>query len=237
MGNMNLCIDIGNTSTKAAVFRNGKEVSYFKPFEVSDLVGLKEKYRDLSILSSISGSNPKLEKELKLSEVLTHETSLPIFLDYKTPETLGRDRIAAAVGAHYIDKKSNWIIVDLGTCLTLDVLVDGVFLGGLISPGVQMRFKAMNQFTAGLPLANQNYTTGFPGKSTIESLQVGVCKSVIYEINGYIRQLNEQYSDLKIVDCSSQNILFDKEVKNEIFARPKLVVEGLSHILDYNADK
>jgi type III pantothenate kinase len=119
----------------------------------------------------------------------------------------------------------------------MDLVVDGVFQGGLISPGVGMRLKAMNHFTAGLPLVDMDYSQNFPGKSTEESLQVGVCQSINHEINGYVRQLNSQFSDLKIVDCSSINIFFDKEVKNEIFARPKLVVEGLNHIIEYNVKK
>lgn len=232
---MNLCIDIGNTSTKAAVYEDGKLVDYHKPFDAEQLIAYKK--QGVNVLVSASGKNAELEKHLTAAVYLTHTTPLPIELDYNTPHTLGRDRIATAVGAYAMDAEATWAIIDLGTCLTLDLLHQGVFRGGLISPGVQMRFEAMHKFTAGLPLVEQNYNVTFPGKSTEESLQVGVCQSIGYEIEGYIRQLNRLYDHVRIVDCSSIKLGFGKEVKNEIFARPKLVVEGLNHILEYNAQK
>jgi type III pantothenate kinase len=236
MGKINLCIDIGNTSTKGAVYSNGKEVDYIKPFTADHLKQL-QKENEVDILVSKTGSNPELEELLNANSYLSHETSLPIKLDYKTPQTLGRDRIATAVGAYTMDEDSAWLIIDLGTCLTIDLLHNDTFYGGLISPGVPMRLKAMNEFTAGLPLVDYNYEVQFPGKTTEESLQVGVCQSIFYEIKGYIRQMNQQFNDLKIVDCSSVKLHFDKEVKNEIFARPKLVVQGLNNIIEYNAKK
>lgn len=235
MGKMNLCIDIGNTSTKAAVYKEGELLHYHKPFDSEQLKAYRK--QGVNVLVSASGKNPELEKHLAAQEYLSHSTPIPIGLDYDTPHTLGRDRIATAVGAYVIDADATWVIIDLGTCLTLDLLHSGVFKGGLISPGVQMRFAAMNKFTAGLPLVEQNYNVTFPGKSTEQSLQVGVCQSIGYEIDGYIRQLNIVYDEVKIVDCSSIKLSFGKEVKNEIFARPKLVVEGLNHILEYNAQK
>lgn len=233
---MNLCIDIGNTSTKASLFKDGKEVKYIKPFTVNHLAEISKEF-DFRVLVSRSGTDEALESVLEESDFLSHKTSIPIDLDYKTPETLGRDRIATGVGAYMMDKNATWLIIDLGTCLTMDLLENGIFRGGLISPGVDMRLRAMNHFTAGLPHVEMDYEQKFPGKSTEESLQVGVCQSIGYEINGYIRQLNAKFDNLKIVDCSSRNIFFEKEVKNEIFARPKLVVEGLNHILEYNVKK
>jgi type III pantothenate kinase len=235
MGKVNVCIDIGNTSTKAAAYSQGELIAYHKPFGVEQLNDYRK--QDATILVSASGKHPELEAYLEPSEFLTLETALPIELNYDTPHTLGRDRIATAVGAFAIDANAHWAIIDLGTCLTLDFLDKSRFMGGLISPGVQMRFKAMNVYTAGLPLVEQDYTISFPGKSTEQSLQVGVCQSIGYEIEGYIRQLNERYRGLKIVDCSSIKLHFGKEVKNEIFARPNLVLEGLNHIIEYNAKK
>jgi type III pantothenate kinase len=235
MDKMNLCIDIGNTSTKAAAYQDGELIAYHKPFGVEQLKEYKEE--GAHILVSASGENSEIEAFLTDDEYLTHAAQIPIEIDYATPHTLGRDRIAAAVGAYAIDNEATWIIIDLGTCLTIDLLHKGVYLGGLISPGVQMRFKAMNEYTAGLPLVEQNYEMIFPGKTTEHSLQVGVCQSIGYEIEGYIRQMNERYADIKIVHCSSLHLDFGKEVKNEIFARPNLVVEGLNHILEYNAKK
>ncbi len=236
MESVNLCIDIGNTSTKAAVFSSNHILEYFKPFTLDDLKNLRQKYR-LNILTSRSGSNPQLEQELREEEFVSHLTSIPLTLNYDTPHTLGRDRISNAVGAYMLDPKASWLVIDLGTCLTMDFVADGAFNGGLISPGVQMRFSAMNHYTEGLPLAEVDYDVVFPGKTTEDSLQVGVCQSIGYEMLGYIRQLNNNIKDLKIVDCSSREIVFDKVVKNEIFARPKLVLEGLNQILNYNAQE
>jgi len=180
MDKINLCIDIGNTSTKAAVYRNGVEIDYKKPFTAKHLKELRQK-NEVNILVSKTGSNPDLEKLLVESDYLSHQTPLPITLDYKTPHTLGRDRIATAVGTYSMNSSCAWLIIDLGTCLTIDLLYDGTFHGGLISPGVPMRLKAMNAFTAGLPLVDYNYDIQFPGKTTKESLQVGVCQSIFYE--------------------------------------------------------
>ena len=235
MDKMNLCIDIGNTSTKAAAYRDGELVAYHKPFGVDQLKEYRQ--QGVRVVVSASGKNPELEAFLVEEEYLWHTTPLPIAIDYDTPHTLGSDRIAAAVGAFAIDSEATWMIIDLGTCLTLDLLHKETFLGGIISPGVEMRFKAMSEYTSGLPLAEPNYEIIFPGKTTEQSLQVGVCQSIGYEMEGYIRQINEVYNDVKIVHCSSVHLDFGKEVKNEIFARPNLVVEGLNYILEYNAKK
>ena len=156
MDTVNLCIDIGNTTTKAALYSGGEEMAYIKPFTAELFKELVSTHSP-RVLVSKTGSNPELEDLLQDSDYLDHNTSLPIQIDYKTPDTLGRDRIAAAVGAYALQKDVSWLILDLGTCLTIDLLADNTFRGGLISPGVQMRFRAMNEFTAGLPLVNLDY--------------------------------------------------------------------------------
>ena len=235
MDTLKLCIDIGNTTTKAAIYRGDTEIEYIKPFTASDYQRVTAD--SVEVLVSKSGSNPELEALLAGDNYLSHTTPLPIVIGYDTPHTLGRDRIATAVSAYYIDPTLPWLIIDLGTCLTVDLLADGVFLGGLISPGVEMRLKAMHAFTAGLPLVDYDYDVRFPGKSTEQSLQVGVCQSIGYELEGYIREMNRQFPGLQIVDCSSVKIHFGNEVKNKIFARPKSVVQGLKNIIEYNAKK
>ena len=238
---MNLCIDIGNTSTKAALYQDSQEIRYLKPFSLDTYKELEKEFNLLQVLVCKTGENVELEAyilETKGESVfLNQETKLPISLNYKTPHTLGRDRIATAVAAHYLDKEATWLVIDLGTCLTLDLVNKESFEGGLISPGVNMRLKAMSQFTAQLPLVEFDYNVTFPGKNTEESLQVGVCQGVEYEINGHIGQLNVRFEHLKVVDCSSIQLHFVKEVKNKIFARPKLVLEGLNNIIEYNAKK
>lgn len=236
MATINLCIDIGNTSTKAALFKNGIEVAYWKPFTVADFKDVIDNEK-VDILVSKTGKNSELEALLEAKHYLTSDTKLPISLNYKTPKTLGPDRIATAAGVVAIDAENPWIIIDLGTCLTLDLVINKQFQGGLISPGVQMRLKAMHHFTAALPLVEMDFGILFPGKSTQESMQVGVCQSIMIEIYGYINLLNSSYSYLNIMDCSSLPLNFDKELKNKIFARPKLVLQGLNYILEHNANK
>jgi type III pantothenate kinase len=235
MATLNLCIDIGNTSTKAALFKDGEEVNYWKPFS-ADIFKELTSYQSVTILVSKTGKNEELEALLSEKDYLTSRTNLPLKLDYKTPQTLGPDRIATAAGVLAIDKENPWVIIDLGTCLTLDLVAEGAFQGGLISPGVQMRFKAMHEFTAALPLVQMDFNTVFPGKSTQESLQVGVCQSIMHEITGYITMLNKGYPYLNVMDCSSLALNFDKDLKNKIFARPKLVLYGLNYILEQNAN-
>lgn len=231
MDRINLCIDIGNTRTKAALFKNQVELAYQSDLNVNTFLAWRRQHNP-RILVSASGRNDELQAHLQEEHYLNHHTPLPITLNYKTPETLGRDRIAAAVGAYTIDSDATWLIVDLGTCLTLDVVHKHCFEGGLIAPGIEMRFRAMHEFTAGLPLVYYKKDILFPGKSTEESLQVGVGQSIVYEIQGYVRQLKAMFPDLKIVDCSGYPLNFDKEGKNEIFARPKLVLEGLNTIIN-----
>jgi type III pantothenate kinase len=105
----------------------------------------------------------------------------------------------------------------------------------MISPGMGIRFKAMNQFTAGLPLVKMDDSKKFPGKSTVESIQIGVSQSIRHEIMGYVQEQNELYDSLKIVFCGENILHFDKVIKNEIFARPNLVLEGLNYIIQHHA--
>jgi type III pantothenate kinase len=234
MATLNLCIDIGNTSTKGALFEDGAEIAYWKPFDIAKFKEITSQH-DVNILVSKTGKNEELEEYIKPKEYLSAKTSLPLELDYDTPHTLGPDRIATAAGVISIDSKNPWLVIDLGTCLTMDLVANGAFRGGLIAPGVQMRFQAMHEFTAALPLIRMNFETQFPGKSTEQSMQVGVCQSIMLEIEGFISLLNQSYDYLNIMDCSSLPLNFDKDLKNKIFARPKLVLHGLNYILEQNA--
>lgn len=234
MDNLRLCIDIGNTVTKAGLFQEGIMRDFYSNFSIEDLRSIRETHGNVPIMVARSGKNDALESELDPGQFLTADTPMPMHLEYDTPETLGPDRIAAALGAYAIDSNATWVIVDLGTCLTLDLLHDGRFEGGMISPGIEMRFKAMHQFTSALPRVEFNNKVTFPGKSTTESMQVGVFQSIQYEIQGYVRQLRASFDKVNIVDCSRYSVDFDIAIKNEIFARPNLVLEGLNYLLEQN---
>ncbi len=234
---MNLCIDIGNTRTKAALYEAYDEIEYFPHFESSDLYRILEGGQH-SVIISKSGRNTLLEStlnQLKQYNLLSYKSKLPIQLNYMTPQTLGADRIASAVAASHYYAGRNVLIVDLGTCLTIDFIdQSAVFQGGLIAPGVDMRLKSMHEYTAALPLVENNDKVTFPGKSTAESLQVGAYQSVMQEIKGYINLLSEQYKDLIVVDCSGTRLHFDKEDNYQIFAHPKFVLQGLNVIANQN---
>lgn len=230
---MNLCIDIGNTSTKAAIYENSHEIAYYEAF---DLNAFKEVFNGQNVLISKSGSDEYLEKGLEAEgvyNVLDYKKIKGLELDYTTPETLGTDRIAAAYAAKSLYPEQVVLVLDAGTCITLDLVDDkAVFRGGMIAPGIEMRLKAMHDYTAKLPSVEINENVTFPGRSTAESMQVGAYQSVINELMSYFNSLTEQYGKLVIVDCSKRKLNFDKGDNYQIFAHPKLVLHGLNLIAE-----
>ena len=246
---MKLVIDIGNTRIKTGFFESDKLVDNqtFEDLSVDHLKGLiktvsetKPEYSPLkqSIISAVR-TYPDDIKNLLRSRYqlieLRHETPLPIRLNYKTPETLGKDRIALAVAAGRIFPGHNVLIIDAGTCITYDfVNKENEYLGGGISPGITMRFKALNTFTGQLPLVNQVDNTVLIGDSTENSIRSGVLNGVKAEVNGIIEMYDGNYSDLKIILTGGDANYFDKSLKNNIFANSNMVLEGLNMILDYN---
>jgi type III pantothenate kinase len=231
-----LCIDIGNTRVKAAWFE-GKSERFYRDLQLSELEDLIHLNPDIIAVAK-SGVHQKIEYLIEQQAgvlFLDHNTSLPISLDYKTPETLGADRIAAASGANHLFEADHILVLDIGTCITLDLVSMNAFQGGLISPGIDMRFRAMHEFTAALPLVKFNDSVTFPGKSSMESMQLGVYQSIMNELNGYFGSLSEQYPDLLIVDASGFPLDFDKASNYKIFAQPNLVLYGLDVIAKYNA--
>ncbi|MCD8073209.1 MAG: type III pantothenate kinase, partial [Alistipes sp.] len=154
-----------------------------------------------------------------------------------TPQTLGCDRLAGAVGAAAIYPGQNILIADLGTAITFDVVTAaGEFLGGNISPGAAMRLRALHEYTGRLPLVGQEGPTEEIATSSQSAVRSGVVGGIVYEIEGYIARLGERYDPLKIIFTGGDSDFFAKRVKNAIFATYDLVVYGLNRILEYNAD-
>ena len=150
----------------------------------------------------------------------------------------GRDRLAAAVGAATLYPGRNTLIVDVGTAVTLDVVsAEGVFLGGCISPGVAMRFRALHDYTAALPLCRAAEATGLVGRTTGEAIRFGVMNSLRFEIEGYIARMEAQFEDLCVIFTGGDAKFFAKRIKNTIFANCNLVFCGLNRILEYNASE
>lgn len=243
---MNLVVDVGNTQIKFAVFEGDQlQEKHISTFEnaVSDLLELLSAFPNLSksIISSTAEPPDALKNalshRLQLIE-FSHQSKLNFTNAYKTPETLGLDRIALVAAAAEVYPNQNVLVVDAGTCITYDFIdKNSVFQGGAISPGLQMRFKAMHTFTGKLPLITESYQgSGYLGKSTKEAMQIGVLKSICYEIDGYIEDYLIDYEDLTVVLTGGDYYLLSASIKNSIFATSNFLLKGLNKILQLNSN-
>ncbi|WP_194973700.1 type III pantothenate kinase [Aquiflexum lacus] len=237
----NLVIDIGNTRLKTALFEDGEvllEMNYedFGSF----LEATKSLQFQQAIISSVTYTKEQLEELLGFSFLFLDKTTvLPMKNKYATPDTLGVDRKAAVIGGRSIIKSGPLLAVDLGSCITYDFLDEGDnYLGGSISPGLQMRFRSMHQQTARLPLAELESGTipDFMGNSTVSCLRSGVYFGILNEINGFIQKYQEQYHDLKVIICGGDSKIFESLTKDHIFVIPNLILYGLDRILSYNVN-
>lgn len=173
-----------------------------------------------------------LKKEYGLVQ-LTEKSKVPIRNSYKTPKTLGKDRLAAIIGAYYMFPKKPCLVIDAGTCITYDFLSKaGSYLGGGISPGMLLRFKAMNDYTASLPLVPFSKGAKYIGKNTKESLQSGAQWGFLLEIEGFINKYREQYPGLQVILTGGDAEYLSKNLKTKIFVNPNLVLDGLNKILN-----
>ena len=242
---MNLAIDIGNTLSKAAVIDNGQVVDIFKSptFTPAYLEKIFKRYPalDRGILISTRSEEGELVSYLcgKLRQFIRfdHTVPIPIKNDYATPETLGRDRLAAAVGAAALYPGEASLVVDFGTAITVDfVTAEGEFKGGNISPGASMRFRALHEFTGKLPLLDLSEDIDLLGNSTKSAIEGGVIHGVIHEIEGYIVRLSKTEGQFRIIFTGGDGNYFGKRLKYPIFASQDLVLFGLNRILEHNAD-
>ena len=243
---MNLVIDIGNTRTKVAVFHRG-EVLITIPFdhiEVSHIELLKREYEELNkvIVSSVKNYPEELRAYLQTGFEtfieLDATTPLPIENCYQTKETLGKDRIAAVVGAYDLYPDTNILVIDAGTAITYDILTaEGKYLGGNISPGLEMRFKALNHFTGKLPKVEQADQNKLFGTSTDEAIRAGVQNGTVYEADTTISAFKEFYNNLKVIITGGDAEFFDNKLKNSFFVHFNLTSLGLNRILEHNGEK
>lgn len=241
---MQIVIDIGNSRTKIAVFDGADllDQAVFTEGHSKHAEALLKKFPDVqySIVSSVAGDSGEMESYLKTKTKLIHyspDTLLPFKNKYESPETLGKDRLAAAVGAWSQFKGKSVLVIDAGTAIKIDLVNDqGEFMGGSISPGIEMRFKALNTFTGKLPLvrADKNYKS-LTGKNTIESILNGVQNGALYEVQGFVDAYSKQYPGINIVVTGGDASFFELGLKNHIFAIPELVLIGLNEILLFNA--
>jgi type III pantothenate kinase len=240
---MNLVIDIGNTKVKIGVFdKNGlvkkstlgslgltKAKSWITSQHIQSVILSSVKTVPSELLDYLSSATRFIK--------LDHNTPLPVSLSYSTPETLGKDRIAAVVGANDLFPNENLLVIDIGTAVTYDLInADNRYIGGQISPGLSIRLKALHTFTGQLPLVSRSDNWPKTGNSTETSIQSGVQFGLLHELNGFISQYQKNYNPLRIIVTGGDANLFVSELKNQIFANPNLVLCGLNKILNYNVE-
>lgn len=236
---MNICVDIGNSSAKLGIFDNNQLVEVHPQVAERSITKLLKTHRpDRVIVSSVRKRVGKIVDQSKNNAktlVLGHKTPLPIKSTYRTIETLGVDRIAAAVGANYLYPNQNCLIIDAGTCITYDVVdTFGTHHGGGISPGLEMRLKSMHKFTSKLPVVALKGTSELIGKTTAECMRSGTIWGAIAELEGIIARYRLFYDNLTTIICGGDAFFFESKLKDHIFANPNLVLIGLNQILRFN---
>ncbi|NDK18979.1 MAG: type III pantothenate kinase [Zetaproteobacteria bacterium] len=239
---MNLGIDIGNSSVKVAVFEAGKLIeskTFLKDNLFEELKLIKSAFPiKNAILSTVTVIAPAILIKLKTLfplKILSNQLKLPYTIAYKTLETLGLDRIALVASAVLNYPNQNVLVIDAGTCITFDFITEkGVYLGGAISPGIQMRYNALHTQTAKLPQLKLKYPENFIGNSTDNSIHSGVCLGTIYEIKGVVAKYKSKYRKLTVVLTGGNTNFLAEKLKSTIFANSNFLLEGLNFILNFN---
>ena len=238
-----LVIDIGNTSAKVFFFEGDKLLEEFRVAHDDLCSLLVEQTRGRCIQAAILSSVIPLSESMEncIGNIscpclrMSAQLELPFGIFYKTPQTLGPDRLAAVAGAWLQKPHENLLVIDVGTAITYDfITAQGAYLGGNISPGIDMRFNALHQFTGKLPLVGKEGERAVIGNTTETALREGVLQGVYYEIDGYVRAYTDKYPQLFIFLTGGDVFLLDNQVKSRIFADSLLVAKGLNHILMLN---
>ncbi len=237
---MNLTIDIGNSRVKTGIFSNGKllKSNAYGSFELANLRVLFKKYPEIeySILCSVKKYSAEIKDYLSAHSSfieLSFKTPVPVKISYKTPKTLGMDRLAAICGAYSTHKEKNILVINAGTCITYDLLNNkGIYKGGSISSGLDMRYKALHAFTGGLPLVTPDLNfKKLTGETTEEAIRSGVQQGMLKEIEGIIREYRSKYKNLAIIITGGSMEWLLKSLKIKIKGEPFLVLTGLNVIL------
>lgn len=240
---MNLIIDIGNTQTKYALFQKGRVLQFYVS-EVQDITLIedwREKYHNLdaAIVSSVQGRPVDFLDKLKskFEKLIFFDQSTPTPLNnlYESKETLGYDRLAACVGANFLYPNTNLLVIDAGTAITFDfVNSKNEYLGGTISPGLNMRFKALNSFTRKLPLLEQSDSYALIGKNTEQAIISGVQNSLFFEVDSYIYRVREKHPNTKVFLTGGDSDFIYSKLKNKTHCDKRLLLSGLNAVLNYN---
>jgi type III pantothenate kinase len=241
---MNLIFDVGNTSTKMAVYDGFEKKTSLrtKVFSFEKLEEIFSPFKlDRAIISTVRNLPEFIIDMATLGipyvHVVSHHTKLPFRNKYETPETLGPDRIAAVAGAYHMHPGRNILVIDAGSAVTFDYISGKTYLGGNISPGLTMRFKALHTFTKKLPLGSTLEKFSSPGKNTHDAVVAGVIKGLIFEINEYIRKFREDKIDSRVLLTGGDSGYLKDRLDYKAEYKPDLVLDGLNYILEYNANK
>lgn len=234
-----LLIDAGNTHIKAGEVRNGS-ISSVHRFGYTDNTFnafLRQHENASKVLSSVLDEEhtARLVEELTPCFRVTHSTKLPLTLDYETPVTLGMDRICNACAMLRLSKTHISISIDIGTCIKFDILEGTVYKGGSISPGIELRYRAMHEFTGKLPLLDARGSAPMIGNSSHKSMHSGVINGIRTELDGFMTFYRSQYPELTFFITGGDAVYFDFEGKNDIFVIENLTLEGMYTIYSFNA--
>jgi type III pantothenate kinase len=232
-------IDIGNTHTKIADFEGNCKTPQL--IQIKLLSTQKTNQLDKYILPDntlISSVTLKKVNHLKALVFDSKKIKIPIKILYKTPHSLGNDRLANAIAAWYSKPGTNHLVIDAGTCLKFDFVTQkGEYLGGSISPGLLMRYKALNHYTDKLPLLKPVKNTSYLGNNTVNSIHAGVIEGMCAEIKTIINRYKKDFGKIQIHLTGGDAIFFEKQLKNNIFADPILTLKGLYALLLYNKNE
>jgi type III pantothenate kinase len=245
----NLVIDIGNTFTKVAVFGHDELLltEYLAATDAETLLNLIDQYQvTKAIISSVKKETESWRSALEEKVDLKYfnvEMTAGIHNQYKTPHTLGLDRLAAVIGANRLYPGKGSLVIDAGTAITYDWIdAEGNYFGGSISPGLNMRYKALNYYTDGLPLINADpqFDSAY-GSDTATAIKSGVQNGIKHELTGFIQSYYKNETELNIILSGGDSIFFDTLLKNSIFApyiknEPYLVLKGLNAAIQHNND-
>jgi type III pantothenate kinase len=241
---INLCIDWGNTNIKAAIFDNDvlkQQFLFTEDNALEQVTQIMDAHKPVkAIVCTVVQHNNELEQLLqsRIKSVirLDSRTRLPINNAYGSSETLGADRIALICGAHALYPNNNNLVMSLGTCITYNLMQKNkTFRGGAISPGFQMRLRAMNEFTDQLPQVPVDKTELiFLGYDTPTCMLSGAVYGMAAELDGMIQEYSKQYPDFNAILTGGDAPYFASKIKSKIFADPDLLLKGLNLILNYN---
>jgi type III pantothenate kinase len=236
-----ICLDFGNTRLKAAVFSNGQlqEVVLLNQDVNQQLLELLDRTgAQHSILSSVVEHDQSVEQLLSSKtkfHKLSHTSKLPFTIPVGKPETVGTDRLAIAAAVVHLFPGKNNLAIGLGSCITYNFInQQHELIGGAISPGMEMRFKAMHHFTAKLPLVEAEWNVPLIGYDTKTNLQTGVVLGIAKEIDGMIDAYEERFGNFNALLTGGDLGIFEPHLKNKIFADPEIIFKGLYAISQIN---